>query len=129
GTQSRERVRALGPDRTHQFFGAAGADEVYGAAIAERRIETEEPGQRGLAIVEPQQARPDELEQVDLLGVGRIETGAAQPARHLRSADAEHVRETGRRAEVDLQGLHFASGCDGHERRITRSQAWRTKLC
>ena len=90
------------------------AHEIDRPAVAERWVDPEEPCECGFLLVQPQQARPDELEQVHLLRVQRINPGAAQPARHLRAADAEHVRELRRRPEIGAKRFNLADGGDGH---------------
>src|SRR5581483_9924713 len=90
GRGSRERVRALGSDRAHELLGAARTNEVDRPPVAEERIESEQPGERRLALVQAEKAPPDELEEVDLLRIEGVDAGAAQPTCHLRAAHAEH---------------------------------------
>src|SRR5205814_4497327 len=59
-------------------------------------------------------AGPHELEQVDLLGVQRIDAGAPQPARHLRAIDPEEVGERRARLEITPEGRDLGSRCDRH---------------
>ena len=49
------------------------ADDVDRAPVAEVRIQPEEPGPGGVRLVQPQEVRPHQLEQIDLLGVQRID--------------------------------------------------------
>src|SRR5581483_9685167 len=77
----------------------------------------------GVLVVEPEQVRPDELEQVDALGVQRVDACAAKPARDLRARDAEHVSELSRRAEVGAERLDLPGGGDGHERQRTATRS------
>src|SRR5262245_8023093 len=52
GTESRKRIRTLGADRAHQLFRAAGANQIDGTAIAEKRVHSEQPGERSRPLVE-----------------------------------------------------------------------------
>ena len=78
-----ERVRALRANRPHQLLGAALANEIDRPSIAKQRVDAEEPGERGVLVVDAEDVRPDELEKIDFLGVEGIDSGAAEPACHL----------------------------------------------
>jgi hypothetical protein len=61
---SRERVSSLGVDRPHQFLDAPGPDDVDRPAVAEAGVEADKPRQRGVAVIDAEEARPDALRQI-----------------------------------------------------------------
>src|SRR6266508_1428544 len=65
--------------------------DLVRAAVVEIRVRSEQPFTGRLRLVDPQEAGPDELQQVDSLGVQRIDAGALKPARDARPAHAEQV--------------------------------------
>src|SRR5262249_30569146 len=119
GRASRERVGALGPDRSHELLDPPGADHVDGTPVAQVRVQAEEPGASRVRLVQPAQVRPDQLEEADLLGVKRVDARAPlswvlrgrRPARRSRraiwerftprrSAIAERLRKSRFRARI-----------------------------
>src|SRR5437764_15295173 len=93
---------------------ASRTDQVEGPAIAEIGVEAEEPVARGLPVVDAQQLRHDELEQVDAERVRLVDASAAPPARDLRDVDAEHVRHLAQRGEVLPESTHLVLRRDSH---------------
>ena len=126
---SPERVRALRANRPHQLLGAPLANQIDGPSIAKQRIDAEEPGERGVLVVEAEDVRPDELEEIDFLGVERVDPGAAEPACHLRSADTEQIRQPRRRSEIDAQGLNFLGDGNGHGPNLAQHNLLRNIFC
>src|SRR5687768_12552107 len=86
GAGSRERVRALGADRSQKFLDLSGTDQVDRPSVAEARVDSEEPRAGGRRLVETQEVRPDELEQVDLLRVRGVDARTLQPPGYARAA-------------------------------------------
>ena len=108
GGGSGERVRALGTDRPHQLLGLPRSDEVDRPPVAEQRVDAPKPGAGRLRLVDTKQVRPDELEQVDLLGVERVDPRTLEPARDPRAAHAEDLGKRRLRAEVDASASTYA---------------------
>ena len=69
-----------------------------GLPVAEARVEPEQPFARGVVVVDAAEVRPDELEQVDALGIQRVDALALEPAGDSRAADAEQVGDGGARS-------------------------------
>src|SRR5262249_14129213 len=88
-----------------------------------------EPGEGRLALVQAQQIRPDELEEVDLLGIERVDPRAAQPTCDLRTTYAEHVGEARSRPEVDAKRVHLRCNCDRHAQRLAQHLLLGNTIC
>jgi hypothetical protein len=74
----------------------------------------QEPRASSVRLVDAEQVRPDELEQVNLLSVERIDTGALEPASNARAADAEHLGECSLRAKINTERFHLGRSSEGH---------------
>src|SRR4029453_13988504 len=66
---SREAVGSLGADGAHELLSASHANQIDRAAIPKQRVDPEEPGEGGVPVINAKDVRPDELEQINFLGV------------------------------------------------------------